>query len=119
MNWYMNYWVHNGLKTVNARRYPFDFHQTKSGKFKTSLRGELLNSSDDGSDDEHEGKEVEKVEEMLERPPGALCAAKIPVVNKLPLFRVIDPKHVCRDLNPRLPKFRVLQRQVFSVILCS
>ena len=112
VNWYRNYWVHNGLKTVNARRFPFDFHQTKSGKFKTSLRGELLNSSDDGSEVEHEDMEVVKKEEKSKMSAGV-------AVNKLPPFRVIDPKHVCRDLNPRLPKFRVLEQKVYSVLFCS
>jgi hypothetical protein len=93
---------------VNARRFPFDFHQTKSGKFKTSLRGELLNSSDDGSEVEHEDMEVVKKEEKSKMSAGV-------AVNKLPPVRVIDPKHVCRDLNPRLPKFRVLEQKVHTV----
>ncbi len=41
--------------------------------------------------------------------PGKKLSTDAPEVKKLPRFRVIDHKLVQRDLNPRLPKFRVLK----------
>jgi hypothetical protein len=49
VNWYRNYWIHNGLKIVNSQCFPFDYHKTNSGKYKISLRGEPLLSSNEES----------------------------------------------------------------------
>jgi hypothetical protein len=65
---------------------------------------------------------VEFVEETVHISPGRQHVVIIPevkkfvsVAKKLPPFRLIDHKLVKRDLNPRLPKFRVLKRQVFPI----
>ena len=106
--------------TVNTRRFPFDFHQTLSGAYKTFLRGEPLDSSDGQDEGEDETSDVEFVDEIVQKPPGEAHVSNLPApgkklssdapeVKKLPRFRVMDHKLVRRDLNPRLPKFRVLE----------
>ena len=97
--------------TVNARRFPFDFHQTLSGAYKTFLRGEPLDSSDGQDDGEDETSDVEFVDEIVSNllAPGKKLSTDAPEVKKLPRFRVMDHKLVQRDLNPHLPKFRVLE----------
>ena len=62
-----NYWIQNGLMTVNARRFPFDFHQTLSGAYKTFLRGEPLDSSDGQDEGEDETSDVEFVDEIVQK----------------------------------------------------
>ena len=97
--------------TVNARRFPFDFHQTLSGAYKTFLRGEPLDSSDGQDKGKDETSDVEFVEAHVSNlpAPGKKLSSDAPEVKKLPRFRVMDHKLVRRDLNPRLPKFRVLE----------
>ena len=109
--------MHNGLKTVNARRFPFDFHRSKSGNCRISLRGESLDSSDGESEVEDEDSQF--LGETVKKPPGGPHVANIREVKKLPPFRVIDPMQVSRDHNPRLPNFRVLEHQVIPFLLCS
>ena len=98
--------------TVNARRFPFDFHQTLSGAYKTFLRGEPLDSSDgqDEGEDESSGVEPPGEAHVSNLPaPGKKLSSDAQEVKKLPRFRVMDHKLVRRDLNPSLPKFRVLE----------
>ncbi len=56
--------------TVNARRFPFDFHQTLSRAYKTFLRGEPLDYSDGQDKGEDETSDVEFVDEIVQKPPG-------------------------------------------------
>ncbi len=79
--------------------------------------------SSDGQDEvEDETSHVEFVDEIVsvQKPPGEAhvsnhpapgkkLSTDAPEVKKLPRFRVMDHKLVQRDLNPRLPKFRVLE----------
>jgi hypothetical protein len=64
--------------------------------------------------------DVEFVDEIVQKPPGEAhvsnhpapgkkLSTDAPEVKKLPRFRVMDHKLVQRDLNPRLPIFRVLE----------
>jgi hypothetical protein len=69
VNWYRNYWIHNGLKIVNSQRFPFDYHKANSGKYKISLRGEPLLSSDEESGTEIDDKGDECVEEKRKLSP--------------------------------------------------
>ena len=105
---------------VNAWRFPFDFHQTLSGAYTTFLRGEPLDSSDGQDKGEDETSDVEFVDEIVPKPPGEAHVSNLPAqrkklssdapeVKKLPRFKVMDHKLVQRDLNPSLPKFRVLE----------
>ena len=106
VNWYRNYWIHNGLKNVNSQRFPFDYHKTNSGKYKISLRGEPLLSSDEKSGTEIDDKGDECVEEKRKLSPHV---TDIPVVKKLPLFRGFEHKLVHREFNPCLPKLRIIE----------
>jgi hypothetical protein len=60
------------------------------------------------------------VDEIVQTPPGEAHVSNLPApgkksttdvlgVKKLPRFRLMDHKLVQRDLNPRLPKFSVLE----------
>ena len=73
--------MHNGLKTVNARRFPFDFHRSKSGKCRISLRGESLHSSDKEGETEDEYSQF--LGETVKMPPGSPRVANIREVKKL------------------------------------
>ncbi len=85
--------------TVNRRCFPFDFHQTLSGAYKTFLRGEPLDSSDGQDKGEEEASDVELVDEKVQRPPDAQHVLNLPAPGKkwssdalevkLPLFMVI------------------------------
>ena len=107
--------MQNGLKTVNARCFPFNFHRSKSGKCRISRGRESLHSSEEESEAEVEDSQF--LVEAVKMQPGAPHLANILEVKKLPPFRVIDPMLVSRDHNPRLPNFRVLEPQVFPLLL--
>ncbi len=79
-----------------------------------------MDSSDGQDKDEDETSDVEFVDEIVQKPPGEAHESNLPTqgkklssdeqeVKKLPRFRVMDHKLVQRDLNPCLPKFRVLK----------
>ena len=109
--------MQNGLKAVNARRFPFNFHRSNTGKCRISRRGESFHPSSEESEAEVEDSQF--LGETVKMPPGAPRVANIREVKKLPPFRAIDPMLVSRDHNPRLPNFRVLEPQVFPLLLCS
>ena len=100
---------------VKARRVPFDFHRSKSGKRRISLRGDSLHFSDEESEAEDEDSQF--LGETVKMPPGAPHVANIREVKKLPSFTVIDPMPVRRDYKSCLPNFRVLEPQVFPLLL--
>ncbi len=62
---------------------------------------------------EEEDAEVKFVEDMAKIPQSAPHVANIMPVKKFQPFRVIDLMLVWHDFNPRLPKFRVLERWVW------
>ena len=70
-----------------------------------------MDSSDGQDDGDDETSDVEFVEAHVSNlpAPGKKLSSHAPEVKKLPRFRVMDHKLVRRDLNPRLPKFRVLE----------
>ena len=70
-----------------------------------------MDSSDGQDDGEDETSDVEFVEAHVSNlpAPGKKLSSDAQEVKKLPRFRVMDHKFVQRDLNPRLPKFRVLE----------